>query len=62
VAKEHGKLIKNANAKLNAQKQAILVLKDSLNNTGIKDNEINVKLRELQSNSKKCKYLYYILL
>lgn len=55
TAKEHGKLVKNANTVLEIQKQAVLVLKDTLNNTGIKDNEINVKLRELQSNSKKCK-------
>ncbi|XP_024867463.1 laminin subunit alpha-1 isoform X2 [Temnothorax curvispinosus] len=53
TAKEHGKLVKNANTVLDAQKQAVLVLKDTLNSTGIKDNEINVKLRELQSNSKK---------
>ncbi|XP_039307072.1 laminin subunit alpha-1 isoform X3 [Solenopsis invicta] len=53
LAKEHGKLVRNANAKLEGQKQAVLVLKDTLNSTGIKDNEINVKLRELQSNSKK---------
>jgi len=59
MSKEHGKLVKNANGKLEAQKQAILVLKDTLNSTGIKDNEINVKLRELQSNSKKCKSMLY---
>ncbi|KAL6255156.1 hypothetical protein P5V15_013489 [Pogonomyrmex californicus] len=53
IAKKHGKLVKNANAALEAQKQAVLVLKDTLNSTGIKDNEINVKLRELQSNSKR---------
>ncbi|XP_036145001.1 laminin subunit alpha-1 isoform X3 [Monomorium pharaonis] len=53
LAKEHGKLVRNANAELEAQKQAVLVLKNTLNSTGIKDNEINVKLRELQSNSKK---------
>ncbi|KMQ97151.1 laminin subunit alpha-1 [Lasius niger] len=53
TAKEHGKLIKNANAELEAQKQAVLVLKNTLNSTGINDNEINVKLRELQSSSKK---------
>ncbi|XP_029679159.1 laminin subunit alpha-1-like [Formica exsecta] len=53
TAKEHDKLIKNANAELEAQKQAVLVLKNTLNSTGINDNEINVKLRELQSNSKK---------
>lgn len=62
VAKEHDKLVKNANAKLDAQKQAVLILKDSLNSTGIKDNEINVKLRELQSNSKKCKFILYVIM
>ncbi|XP_072763928.1 laminin subunit alpha-1 isoform X2 [Anoplolepis gracilipes] len=53
ATKEHGKLLKNANSKLEAQKQATLILKNTLNSTGINDNEINVKLRELQSNSKK---------
>ncbi|XP_032674953.1 laminin subunit alpha-1 isoform X4 [Odontomachus brunneus] len=53
TAKEHGKLVKKANAELEAQKRAVYTLKDTLNNTGIKDNQINVKLRELQSSSKK---------
>lgn len=58
TAKEHDKLIANTNAeKLKTQKQAVLMLKDTLNRTGIKDNEINVKLRELQSNSRKCALL-----
>lgn len=61
TAKEHGKLVKNANTVLETQKQAVLVLKDTLNNTGIKDNKINVKLRELQSNSKKCTCICYKL-
>lgn len=61
TAKEHGKLVKNANTMLDAQKQAILMLKNTLNSTGIKDNEINVKLRELQSNSKKCKSMLSII-
>lgn len=55
TAKEHNKLVKKANAELEVQKRAVHTLKDTLNNTGIKDNQINVKLRELQSNSKKCK-------
>lgn len=41
-----------AMGQLEDQKQAVLDLKDSLNSTGIKDNQINVKLRELQSDSK----------
>lgn len=57
TAKEHGKLVKNANAELEAQKQAVFTLKNTLNSTGIRDNEINVKLRELQSNNKKCKFM-----
>lgn len=61
TAKEHSKLIKNANVDLETHKQAVLILKDTLNNTGINDNEINVKLRELQSNSKKCKSVSYNL-
>lgn len=61
TAKEHGKLVKNANTMLDTQKQAILVLKNTLNSTGIKDNEINVKLRELQSNSKNCKSMLSII-
>ncbi|XP_048508975.1 laminin subunit alpha-1 [Athalia rosae] len=36
---------------LEAQKQGIADLKDTLNSTGIKDNKINVKLRELKSSS-----------
>lgn len=55
TAKEHGKLVKKANAELETQKRAVYTLKDTLNSTGIKDNQINVKLRELQSSSKKCK-------
>ncbi|RLU21684.1 hypothetical protein DMN91_006060 [Ooceraea biroi] len=53
TSKEHDELVMNARAELEAQKQAVLTLKDTLNSTGIKDNEINVKLRELQSNSRK---------
>ncbi|EFN76045.1 Laminin subunit alpha-1 [Harpegnathos saltator] len=53
TAKEHDKLVKNANAELETQKHAVYTLKDTLNNTGIKDNQINVKLRELQGSSKK---------
>jgi len=60
AAKEHDKLVMNANTELEAQKQAVLTLKDTLNSTGIKDNEINVKLRELQGNSKKCELLQYL--
>jgi len=57
VAKEHGKLVRNANVELEAQKQAVFTLKNTLNSTGIRDNEINVKLRELQNNNKKCKFM-----
>nr|XP_012216711.1 PREDICTED: laminin subunit alpha-1-like [Linepithema humile] len=53
TAKEHDKLVKNANTELEAQKQAVFKLKNTLNSTGIRDNEINVKLRELQNNNKK---------
>lgn len=54
AAKEHDKLVKNAKTELETQKQAVLTLKDALNNTGIRDNQINIKLRELQGDSKKC--------
>jgi len=50
----------DANTELGIQKQAVLTLKDTLNSTGIKDNQINVKLRELQGNSKKCELLQYL--
>lgn len=56
IAKEHGKLVKNANTELEIQKQTVFTLKNTLNSTGIRDNEINVKLRELQNNNKKCKF------
>lgn len=37
---------------LDAEKHGVKVLKDTLNSTGVKDNEINVRLREWQSESK----------
>lgn len=59
TAKQHGKLVKNAETELEIQKQAVRTLKNTLNSTGIKDNQINVKLRELQSDSKKCKLILH---
>ncbi|XP_014473552.1 PREDICTED: laminin subunit alpha-1 isoform X2 [Dinoponera quadriceps] len=53
TAKEHNKLVKKASAEVEAQKRAVYTLKDTLNSTGIRDNQINVKLRELQGSSKK---------
>ncbi|XP_074102845.1 wing blister [Cotesia typhae] len=38
---------------LDSQKQIVVDIKDSLNSTGVKDNQINIKLRELQSESNK---------
>ncbi|XP_015607311.1 laminin subunit alpha-1 [Cephus cinctus] len=52
-AKQHEKLVISAGNQLEAQKQAVTDLKDTLNRTGIKDNQINVKLRELKSENKK---------
>ncbi|XP_066580920.1 laminin subunit alpha-1 [Prorops nasuta] len=52
MAVKHEEPVNQANAELELQKKAIVTLKNSLNSTGIKDNEINVKLRELQSGTK----------
>jgi len=59
AAEKHNKLVMEAGNELDAQKQAVFTLKDTLNCTGIKDNKINVKLRELQGNSKKRELLQY---
>lgn len=52
----HSLPIMHANGQLESQKQSVAGLKDSLNSTGNKDNQINVKLRELQSDNRNCKF------
>jgi septal ring factor EnvC (AmiA/AmiB activator) len=59
--KNHSQPIIQAKIQLESQKQSVSDLKDSLNSTGNKDNQINVKLRELQSDSRKCKFINYKL-
>lgn len=54
-SKKHGKVVQKTNAELSLQKQAVKVLKNTLNATGIRDNEVNVKLQNLQDDSNKCK-------
>ncbi|KAG7199623.1 hypothetical protein KM043_014226 [Ampulex compressa] len=52
-AKAQGELVNDVGDDLFARKEAINVLKSSLNSTGIRDNEVNVKLQEIQGQSKK---------
>lgn len=52
--KSHSGSIVQAREQVESQKQSVTDLKDSLNSTGNKDNQINVKIRELQSDSRKC--------
>lgn len=50
--------LSKARQSVEMQKQSVTDLKNSLNNTGNKDNEINIKLRELQNDRKKCKLIF----
>ncbi|KAK0081679.1 hypothetical protein PV325_011758 [Microctonus aethiopoides] len=52
-AQELETLLTSVRSKSNSQIQAVIDLKDSLNTTGTKDNQINIKLRDLQSDSNK---------
>nr|XP_012147088.1 PREDICTED: laminin subunit alpha-2 isoform X4 [Megachile rotundata]XP_012147089.1 PREDICTED: laminin subunit alpha-2 isoform X4 [Megachile rotundata] len=52
-AKSHGKIVQNASDQLDLQKQAVNALKSTLNNTGVRDNQVNVKLQILQKDSEK---------
>ncbi|CAK9806681.1 Laminin subunit alpha-1 [Anthophora quadrimaculata] len=61
-AKKHGKLVQDASVGLELQKEAVNTLKNTLNATGIKNNEINVKLQNLQNNSKKLRENIYTIL
>lgn len=47
--------VEDSSNKTELQEAAVKLLKNTLNNTGIRDNNINVKLREVQSESKACK-------
>ncbi|KAJ8669684.1 hypothetical protein QAD02_000943, partial [Eretmocerus hayati] len=49
----HDQPVMEAGTRLSHQKQFVASLKDSLNNTGSRDNLINVKLRELMSSSRE---------
>lgn len=53
-AKQHGELVKKASVELELQKEAVTLLKNTLNNTGIRDNQVNLKLQKLKDDSKKC--------
>lgn len=55
-AEKHGKIVQNASDQLDFQKQAVNALKNTLNNTGVRDNQVNVKLQSLQNDSEKRKY------
>ncbi|XP_043600424.1 laminin subunit alpha-1 isoform X4 [Bombus pyrosoma] len=52
-ANRHGKLVQNASDGLELQKEAVNILKNTLNSTGIRDNQINIKLQTLQDDSEK---------
>ncbi|XP_017882648.2 laminin subunit alpha-1 [Ceratina calcarata] len=52
-AQKQGELVINARYKLDLQKEAVNILKDTLNSTGIKDNQVNVKLQKLQEDSQR---------
>ncbi|XP_050482872.1 laminin subunit alpha-1 isoform X2 [Bombus huntii] len=52
-ANRHGKLVQNASDGLELQKEAVNILKNTLNSTGIRDNQVNIKLQTLQDDSKK---------
>ena len=56
-ANKHGKLVQSANEALELQKGAVNILKNTLNSTGMKDNQVNVKLQKLQDDSKKRKII-----
>lgn len=53
--KEYELPLSKARQKVEMQRQSVADLKNSLNSTGNKDNEINIRLRELHIESKKCK-------
>lgn len=57
-ANRHGKLVQNASDGLELQKEAVNILKNTLNSTGIRDNQINIKLQTLQDDSKKRKFIF----
>ncbi|XP_078049382.1 wing blister isoform X1 [Augochlora pura] len=51
-AERHGKMVENVADKLYLQKQAVMTVKSTLNTTGIRDNQVNVKLQSLQDDSR----------
>ncbi|XP_076245323.1 wing blister [Calliopsis andreniformis] len=52
-SKYQGKLVEEASDDLELQKQAVTILKNTLTSTGIRDNEVNVRLQKLQDDSQK---------
>lgn len=46
-----------SNDNLDVQKEAVRTLKNTLNSTGIRDNEVNVKLQHLHSDSEKREFI-----
>ncbi|KAF3427281.1 LOW QUALITY PROTEIN: hypothetical protein E2986_11364, partial [Frieseomelitta varia] len=52
-ANKHGKLVQSANEALELQKEAVNILKNTLNSTGMKDNQVNVKLQKLQDDMRE---------
>ncbi|XP_061943056.1 laminin subunit alpha lam-3 isoform X4 [Apis cerana] len=52
-AKQHEELVKKASVELELQKEAVTLLKNTLNNTGIRDNQVNLKFQKLKDDSKK---------
>lgn len=54
--RNHSHPVLQARGLLENQKQAVDSLKGSLNTIGNKDNQINIKLREIQSDNRKCNY------
>ena len=60
--KEYEIPLSKSRQRVEMQKKSVAELKNSLNSTGNKDNEINIKLRELHLESKKCGYILFIYL
>ncbi|XP_076279706.1 wing blister isoform X1 [Lasioglossum baleicum] len=52
-ARQHGAMVEHAVAKLDVQKQAVVTLKNTMNNTALRDNQVNVKLLSLQDGSRQ---------
>lgn len=51
----HGTMVEHAADQLDLQKQAVVTLKNSINSTALRDNQVNMKLLNLQDGSRQCK-------